>query len=974
MDKSLRALCDALKKIIGQLKPQTNALSFLLLVGRDNQGKTTLLRQSNYEHVTVDAERCADIYYNQHGIIVELGETWVNQSKNLLQYTLKQLNRCHRTLKITGIILCVDINELLISEPLQFTEHSKNHTHLLMRFGQGLNYRIDLAVIFTKLDALAGFCEFFQNEHSSDLKNPLGFSLDWGTRQGKFLHNFKAQFEQYIEVLGQQVIHKMHPARSSIKRTLIREFPLQLASLGQAIQAFIQTISPQLFRLQTIYFTSGEQGGVSIDRLNPKIQHEYALTIQDKFPQSINHRAYFIEGAMNAFQVQTKRFSPPRNIPHKWISGALAGTVTLTCVWLGSHYIRSSRLIDKVSKELLNYDALIGHQNNDVSSALYHLTKASSYLDKLTSNSLYLPTIQQLKEQLHTNTKQHLQGNFLPTILADIEQTIVDTRQPQTARYDALKIYLMLGEPTKFVQADVLEWFRLHWENLPNENVQKKLALLKQVLQQPFQPVAINQQIVSDVRNYLNALPASYLYYTLAKSNFPKDRQPIVIDGFDLAEKELPSYLTKSGFQQVLGELSSISTQLQADNWVLARQDLNNLSTLLQQAYCYEYVLWWQNFMRRTTPQHFQNYQQARRLTQALHQSDAIFKLVDLIQQQVGPETGESSKVFNQEIASKFTDLSLMSHSAVREVTTTLNELEKFLATLAMVNDEGRTAFTLTKARFEGDKLSNPLSALYAQAHQLPEPISTWAKQVADDTWFILINESRNYINKQWQQTVVREYQTTIAKRYPFDASQTQEVVIADFDRFFANHGALNNFITQYLKPFLDTSQPQWQPKQLNNYVLPISAEMINELIRANVITNMFFPEQSETSKIEFSLEKLSLDPVVANLQLIIGTTKLKDTQDSESLTHFHWPQSNATLTLNSIEGNQYELDEIGPWAFFKMLQKVNVLVDEQDSSSLQILFEVNGNSGRYILKTQNQINPFIPGILNGFILNDSIA
>ena len=48
--------------------------------------------------------------------------------------------------------------------------------------------------------------------------------------------------------------------------------------------------------------------------------------------------------------------------------------------------------------------------------------------------------------------------------------------------------------------------------------------------------------------------------------------------------------------------------------------------------------------------------------------------------------------------------------------------------------------------------------------------------------------------------------------------------------------------------------------------------------------------------------------------------------------------------------------------------------IDEQDSSSLQILFELNGNSGRYILKTENQINPFIPGILHDFVLHDSIA
>ena len=149
---------------------------------------------------------------------------------------------------------------------------------------------------------------------------------------------------------------------------------------------------------------------------------------------------------------------------------------------------------------------------------------------------------------------------------------------------------------------------------------------------------------------------------------------------------------------------------------------------------------------------------------------------------------------------------------------------------------------------------------------------------------------------------------------------------------------------------------------------------MINELIRANVITNMFFPHKSSTSQIDFSLQKLSLDPIVSMLQIYIGDTKLTDTQDSNSYTQFSWPQNNAKLKLKSIEGNNFELEEQGPWAFFKILQKVNVLVDEENSSHLQILFEINGNSGRYLLKTENEINPFIPGILNGFNLSETIV
>ena len=426
MDKSLVALCDALKKIIGHLKPQHNALSFVLLTGKIGQGKTTLLRQSQFEHVAVDAERYADIYYNPQGVIVELDESWLNQSKNLLQYTLKQLNRCHSTLKISGIILCVDINELLASEPLEFAEECKSHTQLLTRFGTSLGYKVDTAIFFTKMDALAGFCEFFQNEHMLDLRKPLGFSLDWKTIKGKSLSNYKSQFDQFIEVLGQQVIPKMHPARSSVKRTLIREFPLQIASLNLAIQTILQTIYPQLFRIQALYFTSGEQGGISLDRLNKKIQHEYALTVQDKFPQSINHRAYFIEGALTAFQTNTRREVAPNRNANQWATGILAGVVGLSLMWVGAQHIKSSRLLDEASKELLAFDHLTRKESND-GSALYHLAKASTTLEGLNSKGFYLPALRQLKSQLRINTKQHLQGSFLPSVLSDIEQTIIDT-------------------------------------------------------------------------------------------------------------------------------------------------------------------------------------------------------------------------------------------------------------------------------------------------------------------------------------------------------------------------------------------------------------------------------------------------------------------------------------------------------------------------------------------------------------------
>ncbi len=974
MDKSLKTLCDALKKILSYLKPQNNPVSFLLMTGKINQGKTTLLRQSNLTHYSIEGEANANFFYNQQGVILELGEAWLNETENLIANTLKQLNRCHRNVRISGFIIVIDANELLRVEPANLPEYCKSQAQLLERFALGLGYLVDSALLFTKLDALAGFSDFFQTDHPTELAKPLGFSLGHVKQRKKLLDLFRHRFDQMIEVLGQQTINKLHPARSTIKRTLIREFPLQLASLRVPAQSFLQNLPLTLFRIKAVYFTSAEQGGQSIDRLNKKIESEYALAIQDKFPQSNNYRAYFIEGAIKAFQEQTKRYISQISVTQKWLAGVAVGALGISLIWLLQQHSKSTRLLDEASKELLTYETLFG-QSNDKIPALYHLSMATTKLDQIRGHLISVPTIERLKIQLRTNNAHRLNDNFVPELLANIEQVLIDPSQSQIARYEALKIYLMLAEPEHYSEKIVANWFIKYWESSKQQrSTDKQLLLLKNALKQPFQPFAINRQLVTDLRNYLNALPSTYLYYTLAKNQFSQKKLSLDFKGFDLPIKELPIYYTKDGFREEIAGLPKIIAQLQEENWVLARQDLNDLPTSLEEAYCFEYLTWWQNFIRHTKPKHFQDYQQARQLTQILHQGNTVNKLIEFIQKQTGPSINEAPSHFNETVASHFTNLNLMSVSAANDFSQNLNELEKFLTTLSLINDQGRTVFDLTKSRFMGSSISDPLSALYNRVNQLPEPVAEWAKQLADDSWFIFISESKDYLNRQWQRLVYNDYKSSIAAHYPLDPSQNNEVDLVKFDQFFAPHGILNSFVNNNIKPFLDTSGPQWHPKELNGYILPISNNTINELIRANVISNMFFPDNSSASKIEFSLQKINLDPIVANLELSIGETTLKDNQNSDSYTEFNWPQSNAKLSLNSIDGNHFELAETGPWAFFKMLQKVNVLVDSNDSSSLQILFEVNGNSGRYVLKTQNPINPFSPGILTGFELRPDVT
>ncbi|KTD68443.1 IcmF [Legionella steelei] len=973
MDNSLRALCDAIKKILSQLKPQSNPLSFVVITGRNAQGKSAILKQSNMEEIPVFSEQHAKIYFNQKGIIIELGESWLTNSKTLLQATLKQLNRCNAHLKITGLVLCIDVNELLIADSGQFAEHKKAHLQLLERFGANLGYSVNLALIFTKMDTLAGFTEFYQADHATDLSKPLGFSLDCRNELKKKIEAYSLQFNQLIEQIGQQVINKMHPARSTMRRSLIREFPLQVASLRAPIQALIQGISPKLFNLHSVYFSSAEQGGVSIDRLNKKIQHEYALIVQDTFPQATNFRAYFVEGALRTIQEHCSQVPQTRRFSQKPIIAATASIAGISLLLLSYNHYKTAHLLDAASKELLAYDILKSQKNKE-KQALYHLSNAAKTMNNIPSNSLSLPTVHQLKSNLHHNAQNRLHGEFLPSLTYELEEVINNPGNTPIVRYNALKIYLMLSQPEHFSAMQVQDWFAAQWKNQPEPALKKQLALLKLLLSKPPKNIIVKQQIISDARNYLNALPSSYLYYSIAKEFFPTAKQKIEVNGFVLATSELPVYFTRAGFNDVMQRIPDISHSLQQENWILARNDSVQLQEMITQAYCFDYVTWWQTFMRKSQPLHYQDYQAGRQIVKNVEQSHALSKIISLIQQETKADLSNNASPFNHSIANQFTDLNLMSHSSTKELDLKIVDLERFISTLSMINDGGKTAFNIIRTRFASDSASDPVSLLYNQARQLPEPLSTWTKQLASDTWGILIKDSRQYINQQWQQTVYREFQTTIAKRYPFDTSQPEEIAINDFNHFFSTHGALNTFTENFVKPFLDVSSAEWKPKAVNDSVLPIATETLDALIRANIITNMFFPDHGEESKIDFSLQKISLDPVVANLELQIGSIKLTDNQGSDSLTRFTWPLPNAKLALDSIEGNHYELAEQGAWALFKLLEKVNVLVDEQDSSNLQILFEINSNSGRYLLKTNNQVNPFTPGILNGFTLRDSIV
>lgn len=216
-----------------------------------------------------------------------------------------------------------------------------------------------------------------------------------------------------------------------------------------------------------------------------------------------------------------------RKFSQKPLIAIVASIAGVSLLVLSYNHYKTAHLLDEASKELLVYDAL-NSQGNSRAQALYHLSKAANKVDHISSNSISLPTVHQLKLNLQHNTQNRLQGEFIPSLTNELEQAITNPSNTPIVRYKALKIYLMLAQPEHLVATEVQNWFTNQWKGEPANRSQNQLTLLTHALSKPLQGVLVKQQIISDARNYLNALPTSYLYYSIAKEFFPLNKQKLL--------------------------------------------------------------------------------------------------------------------------------------------------------------------------------------------------------------------------------------------------------------------------------------------------------------------------------------------------------------------------------------------------------------------------------------------------------------
>lgn len=673
--------------------------------------------------------------------------------------------------------------------------------------------------------------------------------------------------------------------------------------------------------------------------------------------------------------------------------------------------------IDSAQQALAEYNLLVEQLTPESSHDLMQILPALNALQRATFAIENTPNSWLISQGLHQSNlsllaaktyHQALVSYFLPNLSVLLEQPLTNKNDP-TLLYGALKTYLMLGDPSHFNPTFINAWLTAYWQQTlaNNPGLRKQLEIhLSALLSAPITPIELNPQFIATARNILNTTPLPTLSYAILKNhaddtmvnlfaNNPEQanlfNKVFVLDSNSL---QIASFYTAKEFQNIyFDKVKNACTAAFSGDWVLGEHPSANhpfseqsLLKAVQARYLQDYSNHWTALLANLQITPWQSWQQAQSSLNTLtsNQSPLIFLLqtvnANTAPTQLAPDLANLPLDDIENIKSNLTDkfqsinglaalgLNKQPSKTLNQVFVQLNSLRDYLNHIGNANDSDKAAFTASKNRFaDTNNQLDAISTLHALANTAPGFLQSWLNTYANNAWQLILNRTDVYLNQHWQTDVMPFYNLRINNRYPLLKDATQDITLADFSHFFSPDGIFTSYFNNYLAPFIDTSQTQWQWRKFEDQSLNLNPQLLIQLERANIIRSMFFAKNQPLA-VQLSLQLIELEPGLRSITFAQNEQTFSDHPGTKTRHNLSWPDPTETIALTfTTEGDQQTTTtETGPWALFKLFDKANLQSTDNPQHFL-LTFDLNGNAAQYQLFATQLINPFIPKIVDQF-------
>lgn len=246
--------------------------------------------------------------------------------------------------------------------------------------------------------------------------------------------------------------------------------------------------------------------------------------------------------------------------------------------------------------------------------------------------------------------------------------------------------------------------------------------------------------------------------------------------------------------------------------------------------------------------------------------------------------------------------------------------------------------------------------------------------QPLDLAWRQVLAPAADSLNARWQSTIVSQWNTAFAGRYPFKAtgSDASLPLLAQFLR--GDSGRIATFLKNNLGGIVHQEGSHWVVDPAASQGMTVNPAFLAAINQLADISDIVFAQGDAGVHFEL-MARPSRD--VARIQLAVDGQNLDYFNQMESWQSFTWPGNtyypgvDLSWRSNTAEMRLYEHNQ-GNWGFIRLLDKA--LITPLDSSRTQLVWITpDGNPLKFIMRSELGDGPLSLLKLQGFSLPESI-
>jgi len=539
-------------------------LPWYVMIGPPGSGKTTALRHSGL-HFSVDSEgedsfqgvggtRLCDWWFAEEAVLIDTAGRYTTQDSDRAVDRagwlgfLDALRKARPRQPVNGVIVMMSILDIASASSEMRAAHARQVRMRINELTEKLGVRIPVYLVFNKIDRLAGFQVFFDDLDSAGRAQVLGttFPVDGDVSL------FQSGLAALVERLDRRLLDRLQAERAPERRSLMSGFPIQVASLAEPINAFLEDAFrgsriDQAPFLRGVYLTSATQVGAPLDRLAGALARSFGID-QKRAGQPTGNRgrAYFLSRLVRDVvlgEALLVAHAPSQYRRRRTIRAlAVAGISALTLLGLGliwhGHMEARATIQSQFARFAAYHDAVaplavhVVSDDSDLPAVSDALDQAAALEEKAPSGLsgwLGLVSRQAATDAGRSAYENALDRLLYPRLLWRLEHDMRERFQDPLFLYDATRIYLLLGGMGPHEPGIVQSWYAGEWSRryagALNEKLRERLQQHLAVLLDSPAPsgVMLDGELVRKARiAFGHVTPAQRIYGRLLNLPVPE--------------------------------------------------------------------------------------------------------------------------------------------------------------------------------------------------------------------------------------------------------------------------------------------------------------------------------------------------------------------------------------------------------------------------------------------------------------------